>query len=110
MVIGTLVTPSGVEIPRFRIRALQPFSTRKRYSAGSSSRNGQTLPLTSIRSPKYSPIHGPFVDAGATGYSSDPSALSCRSCSTIGSSYWPSGPGSAGLSPVSKPPAASRSR
>ena len=88
MVIGTAV-PSGAEICRSTIRALQPFSTRNRYTAGSTASFGQILPLTSITSPKYSPIHGPFVPFGpdgATGYSSDPSALNCRSCTTIGSS------------------------
>ena len=38
------------------IRALQPLRTRNRYSRGSTSRNGHTLPLTSMTSPKYSPI------------------------------------------------------
>ena len=85
MVIGTAV-PSGAEICRSTIRALQPFSTRNRYTAGSTVSFGQILPLTSITSPKYSPIHGPFADAGATGYSSDPSGLNCRSCTTITSS------------------------
>ena len=33
---------------RFRIRALQPFRIRNRYIRGSTSRNGHTLPLTSI--------------------------------------------------------------
>src|SRR6516162_8579681 len=102
MVIGTVALSFGVEIRRFTIRALQPFSTRNRYTAGSRVSFGQILPLTSITSPKYSPIHGPFVEAGATGYSSDPSALNCRSCTTIGSSYTPIGPGSSGLVPVSK--------
>ena len=41
---------------RFSIRALQPLSTRKRYSRGWTFRNGQTMPLTSMTSPKYSPI------------------------------------------------------
>ena len=41
---------------RLRIRALHPFKIRKRYIRGSTSRNGQTLPLTSMVSPKYSPI------------------------------------------------------
>jgi hypothetical protein len=87
---------------RLRIRALQPFNTWKRYTAGSTASVGQILPLTSITSPKYSPIHGPFVDAGAIGYSSDPSGLNRRSCTTSGSSYLPIGPGSNGLLPVSK--------
>ncbi len=43
-------------IPRLMIRALQPFRMRSRYSRGSTSRYGQTLPLTSMVSPKYSPI------------------------------------------------------
>jgi hypothetical protein len=38
------------------MRALHPLSTRNRYSRGSTSRYGQTLPLTSMWSPKYSPI------------------------------------------------------
>ena len=41
---------------RLMMRALQPLSTRNRYSRGSTSRYGQTLPLTSMWSPKYSPI------------------------------------------------------
>jgi hypothetical protein len=41
---------------RLRMRASQPFRIRSRYMRGSTSRNGQTLPLTSITSPKYSPI------------------------------------------------------
>ena len=46
----------GPPMSRLRIRALQPFRIRNRYIRGSTSRNGQTLPLTSIVSPKYSPI------------------------------------------------------
>ena len=42
---------------RLRIRALQPFRIRNRYIRGSTFRNGHTLPLTSMTSPKYSPIH-----------------------------------------------------
>ena len=42
--------------PRLMIRALQPLRKRNRYSRGSTSRYGQTLPLTSMVSPKYSPI------------------------------------------------------
>ena len=52
---------------RFRILALQPFSTRNRYTAGSTTRSGQILPLTSITSPKYSPIHGPPLSGSSTG-------------------------------------------
>ena len=51
--ICDILTPG---ISRFRIRALQPFRMRNRYKRGSTSRNGQTFPLTSITSPKYSPI------------------------------------------------------
>ncbi len=40
---------------------------------------------------EWIPIHGPCVDAGATGCRSDPSGLNCRSCTTIGSSQAPSG-------------------
>jgi hypothetical protein len=39
------------------MRALQPLSTRNRSLRGSTFKNGHTLPLTSITSPKYSPIH-----------------------------------------------------
>ena len=86
MTVGTVALPSVVEIRRSRIRALQPLSTRNRYTAGCTVSFGQTLPLTSITSPKYSLIHGPCADVGATGYSSDPSGLNCRSCTTITSS------------------------
>ena len=86
MTIGTAARPSAVEIRRSMIRALQPLSTRNRYTAGSTASLGQILPLTSITSPKYSPIQGPCIDAGPTGYSSDPSGLNCRSCTTNGSS------------------------
>ena len=86
MTIGTAARPSAVEIRRSMIRALQPLSTRNRYTAGSTASFGQILPFTSITSPKYSPIQGPCIDAGATGYSSDPSGLNCRSWTTIGSS------------------------
>ena len=47
---------AGPPRSRPRIRALQPLRIRKRYMRGSTSRNGQTLPLTSMTSPKYSPI------------------------------------------------------
>ena len=41
---------------RLMIRALAPLRMRNRYSRGSTPRYGHTLPLTSITSPKYSPI------------------------------------------------------
>jgi hypothetical protein len=47
----------GPPMSRLMIRALHPFRMRNRYIRGSTSRTGQTLPLTSIVSPKYSPIH-----------------------------------------------------
>ena len=72
------------------IRALQPFSTRNRYIRGSTSRYGQTLPLTSMRSPKYSPIQ---VTPGMvlTGYRNLPSGRNSRSWMTSGISYAPPG-------------------
>jgi len=70
-------------MPRLMIRALHPFSSRNRYSCGSTSRYGQTFPLTSIVSPKYSPIQ---VTPGMslTGYRKVPSALNWRSWMTSG--------------------------
>ena len=83
------------------IRALQPFSTRKRYIRGSTSRYGHTLPLTSMWSPKYSPIQ---VTPGMslTGYRNFPSARNWRSWMTSGISYAPPGiPIGLGSVPVS---------
>jgi len=83
------------------IRALAPLRTRNRYSRGSTSRYGHTLPLTSITSPKYSPIQ---VTPGMslTGYRKVPSWLNWRSWMTSGISYLPPGsPAGFGSAPVS---------
>jgi len=71
--------------PRLRIRALQPLRIRKRYSRGSTFRNGHTLPLTSMTSPKYSPIQV-TPSMSLVGYSSVPSELNWRSWMTSGTS------------------------
>ena len=78
--VNAIIPPLALDGPILSIRrfATEPLRIRKRYMRGSTVRNGQTLPLTSMTSPKYSPIQ---VTPGMSlvGYRNVPSVLNCLS-------------------------------
>ena len=52
---------------RFRVRELQPFSSRKRYRAGATSNFGQVVPLTTMVLKKASGFQMPGMSEGPAG-------------------------------------------